>query len=88
MSKKTKVKVELNLQGLNELMKSPEMQAHLEQAGEQIAITAGEGYATRVHTADYVAICNVYPDTKEAAKDNYDNNTLLRAAERILPLHK
>ena len=87
MSRKPKVKVELNMQGLNELMKSSEMQAHLQKCGEQVANAAGEGYAARTHVADYVAICNVYPDTPEAAKDNYENNTLLKAASNF-PSHK
>lgn len=70
---------ELNLKGLNELMKSDEMQAHLSEAGEAVARAAGMGYASRVHVADYTAIANVYPDTPEAARDNYENNTLLKS---------
>lgn len=88
MSKKPKVKVELNINGLRELMKSQEMQDHLQQAGEEIARSAGEGYGVRTHVADYTAITNVYPETKEAAKDNLENNTLLRAASNTLPMHK
>ena len=69
----------LDIEGLNELMKSDEMQAHLEKAGEAVAKTAGTGYASSVHVADYTAIANVWPDTPEAARDNYENNTLLKA---------
>jgi hypothetical protein len=75
----SKVKFELNLPGLNELMKSPEMCAILEESGSTVAMTAGAGYASRVHQASFVAIANVYPDTAQAAKDNYDNNSLLKA---------
>ena len=75
----SKVKFELNLPGLNELMKSPEMCAILEESGRTVAMTAGDGYASRVHQASFVAIANVYPDTAQAAKDNYDNNSLLKA---------
>ena len=74
------VKFELNLPGLNELMKSPEMCAILEESGSTVAMTAGDGYASRVHQASFVAIANVYPETQKAAKDNYDNNTLIKAA--------
>ena len=74
------VKFELNLPGLNELMKSPEMCAILEENGSAVASAAGDGYASRVHQASFVAIANVYPDTFKAAKDNYDNNTLIKAA--------
>ena len=66
-----KVEFELNLSGLNELMKSPEMQSALDEAGAAVA--------HRVHTASFVSIANVYPDSKEAAKENYETNSLLKA---------
>ena len=79
----SKVKFELDIRGLNELMKSPEMQSILDQEGAKIAGRAsgmsGEQFGHRTHVADYVAITNVYPDSKEAARDNYNNNTLLKA---------
>ncbi len=74
------VDFELDLAGLNELMKSPEMQAHLRQAGQAVASAAGTGYGSEVHVASFVAIANVYPDSKEAAHDNFTNNSLIKAA--------
>lgn len=74
-----KVEFELNLSGLNELMKSPEMQSALDEAGAAVAQAAGAEYAHRVHTASFVSIANVYPDSKEAAKENYETNSLLKA---------
>lgn len=73
------VKFELNLPGLNELMKSAEMQSALLEAGNAVANAAGPEYAAEVHTANYIAISNVYPNSKEAAHDNFENNTLLKA---------
>ena len=73
------VEFKLNLLGLNDLLKSNEMQNALLEAGEMVAGMAGEGYAAEVHVANYIAISNVYPDTKEAAKENYKDNTLLKA---------
>lgn len=70
---------ELNLAGLNELMKSPEMQAALTSAGQAVASAAGGDYGVRTHVASFVAITNVYPDSAKAAKDNYENNTLVKA---------
>ncbi len=70
---------ELNLAGLNELMKSPEMQAALTSAGQVVASAAGGEYGVRTHVASFVAITNVYPDSAKAAKDNYENNTLVKA---------
>lgn len=74
-----KVKFKLNLPGLNELMKSPEMQEALLEAGRAVAQSAGSEYAAEVHTASWIAISNVYPDSKKAAHENFKNNTLLKA---------
>lgn len=76
----SKIDFELNLAGLNELMKSPAMKAALQEAGDTVSNIAGGDYAVRVHDADFISIANVYPNTKRAAKDNYENNTLLKAA--------
>lgn len=72
---------ELNLAGLNELMKSPEMQAVTEAAGKAMAQTAGDGYTTKTHVASFVAITSVYPETEAANQDNLQNNTMLKAAQ-------
>lgn len=70
---------ELNLPGLNELMKSAEMQAVLTQAGNAVVSAAGGDYGVRTHVASFVAIANVYPNSAKAAKDNFENNTLVKA---------
>lgn len=83
------VKFELNLPGLNELMKSAEMEKILDEAGEAVANAAGAEYGHRVHQASFVAICNVYPDSEESAKENYEENTLLKAIGAVgLPTTK
>ena len=74
-----KVKIKLNLPGLNELMTSPEMAGALLEAGQAVAQAAGPEYAAEVHTANWIAISNVYPDSKAAAKENFRDNTLLKA---------
>ena len=78
-----KVKFELNLAGLNEVMSSPGMQAQLQAAGEAVAGAANGNYGVRVHTAEYVAIANVYPDDQESAKKNYEDNELLKAVGAV-----
>lgn len=75
------VQFELNLSGLNELMKSDEMVSILEEAGEVVADIAGSEYGHRTHLGSFVAICNVYPDSKDAAHENFEENTLLKALE-------
>ena len=77
------VKFELNLPGLNELMKSQEMQDALKAAGKAVAKSAGRDYDAEVHTASYIAISNVYPTSKEAARENFEDNTLLKAAGSV-----
>lgn len=77
------VEVKLDLPGINEMMKSPEIQAAVQAAGDAVAQAAsalsGEEYEAESHLADYVAISNVFPASRRAAKDNIDNNTLLLA---------
>ena len=83
------VKFVLNLPGLNELMKSPEMQDALLEAGRAVAGSAGSDYAAEVHTANWIAISNVYPDSKRAAHENFKKNTLLKALGSVgLPMRK
>ena len=80
-----KVRFELDPKGIEELFKSPEVNEWLQAVGEDIARSAesmseyGGEYGARAHNATHTAIVNVYPDSKEAAHDNYENNTLLKA---------
>jgi hypothetical protein len=72
-------KFELNLPGLNELMKSPEMVSILESASSQVANNAGPGFGHRVGQGSFTAIGNVFAENKEAASKAYKDNTLLKA---------
>ena len=75
------VKFELNLPGLNEVMKSGAMQSLLNAAASGIASAAGDGYAARpARPIRFVAVASVRPVTWKARKDNSDNNTLEKAA--------
>ena len=78
-----KVTFELNLPGLNELMKSKEMQGALDEAGQAVAQAAGEGYEVENKTGRYIAFSNVSPESQAAKKDNYENNTLLKAVGSV-----
>ena len=77
------VKVELNLAGLNELMKSPGIQAHLSQCGRAVANAAGKGYSERTHLANWLGISNVYTVTREAQAENAEDNTLVKALSKV-----
>lgn len=73
------VKYVTNLQGLNELMKSEEMQKALSDAGQAVANAAGDGYEVETTTINWIGITKVSPTTAKAQKDNLENNTLLTA---------
>lgn len=77
----SKVKFVLNLPGLNELMKSGEMQAALNSAARQIAGSAGDGYEVETaHPISFVAIASVRAATSAARRENSETNSLLKAA--------
>lgn len=73
------VDFELNLPGLNELMKSAEMQSHLSMAGAAVAGAAGGDYDHQTYVINFVAVENIFPASEEAMRDNMQNNTLLKA---------
>jgi len=70
-----KMKFKLNYKGVGELLKSSEMQSVLASYANEIAATAGDGYDVYVGKTR----ANVSVVTEEAAQDNYENNTLLKA---------
>ena len=81
------VKIELNLPGINEMMKSPKMQTHLQKASDMVASAAGDGYIAETETINWVAITTVKASTKEAGLDNLKHNTLLKALGSVgLPM--
>ena len=84
MSKKVDFK--LNLSGLNELMKSPEMAAHLNTAAQAVAANAAgisglpDGYEVEAaHPLSFAGIAAVSAATREARADCYENDTLVKA---------
>ena len=77
---------ELNLDGLRELMKSDEMKSILNEAGAKVQedaerMSGGLEWAHTVRDASYVSICNIYPNSKEAAQENMAKNTALKALQ-------
>lgn len=73
------VKVKLNDAGVKELLKCAEIQERCRSLAEQVALRAGEGYVVEPRNYPERSGYAVRPDTREAYKDNYDNNTLIRA---------
>lgn len=79
----SKVKVELNNAGVIQLFKSKEVQDWLGSLGAQVAQTAGNDYAYEVRTVAGTALVKVLPNSKRAAHDNFENNTLLKSAGTV-----
>lgn len=78
MSKKCHI--ELNSVGIRELLKSAEIQSALNETAEAVARRAGSGYKVVPGTLGKTrANVRVQAATKEANKDNLENNTLLKA---------
>lgn len=74
----SRVKIEWNNEGFQELLKSSEMQSILGELGEQKANAAGEGYGSEVHVFSKRAVAHVFPETSDASRDNYYHNTLIK----------
>ena len=75
----SKVKFELNRAGVRELLRSPEAASVCRSYAENIKGRAGEGYEVTTYTGRNRVNASVHAETYEARKDNYDNNTLLKA---------
>ena len=77
----SKVDFELDIKGLQELMKSAEMQQILNETAASVASKAsmqsgGEDFGQDVRVASYVAIGTVFPQSEAAAKASFQNNVL------------
>lgn len=72
------VKVELNLKGVNELMKSAPIQAALKSAGEAVARQAGgQAHADSTRTINWIAVQDIRSD------DDNDLNALISAVSSV-----
>ena len=83
-----KVDFELDIKGLQELMKSSEMQQILNETGAEVAnkasmLTGGESFSHAVRTINYVAIGTVFPNSETAAKAVYQDNVLEKSLDGL-----
>lgn len=81
-----KVKFEMDIKGLNELMRSEAMQAVLDEKGAQIQARAASSaqdpeakYSRSIWVGNWIAASQVRADNPEAIQENLRNNTLLKA---------
>lgn len=74
------IHIELNSDGIVELMKSDEIMSILKSEGNAMVARLGEGYAIDPYPNGKTrGNVRVYTETQEAYKDNMNNNTLLKA---------
>lgn len=73
------IKVSLSYAGIGEILRSKEMAACVKSEADRIAANGGAGYATDQKSMSTRQIASVFTETAEAAKDNMQNNTLLKA---------
>lgn len=81
----SKVEVEINYNGLLELFKTPEIQDACVSVADQVAGKAGKDYNVSKWKGPHRAGATVWCDSAEAIRDNYDNNTLLKALGSVVP---
>ena len=81
-----KIKVELNLAGVNELMTRQELQDMMQGLGEQIASKAesmsmnpNAEYEAKTKTLNWIAVTNIRAANHESFVENLENNTLNKA---------
>lgn len=74
-----KLKVELNKGAVGELLRSEEMRGVLEEEAQRIVNRCGPGYESSVRRRKTRQTAAVFARTRNARKDNMDNNTLLKA---------
>lgn len=75
----SKVKFRLDRDGVRQLMQSAEAMSVCEQYAHAIQNRCGEGYEVTTYVGKNRANASVHAATVEARRDNYENNTLLKA---------
>ncbi len=83
-----KVEVEINYNGLLELLKNPAVQKNCIEVANKIADVAGDGYNVSEWKGPHRAGATVWCDGPEAIRDNLDNNTFLKAVGAAVPADK
>jgi hypothetical protein len=74
-------KIVLNKAGVRDMLRSPEMQAVLEERGGRIADAAGDGHRVEVEVGPNRARAAVITDTFEAVVSESKDKTLTRAID-------
>lgn len=79
-----KLKIELKQTAVRtQLLKSPEVTAFLREKAKECRGKLGKGYKYNTKKGKKRANAMIYTDTAEAAKDNLENNSLLKAVSSL-----
>lgn len=73
------VKVELNHDGVKELLRSPEMLEVCKEHAEKAVSKLGAGYEVSTHTGKGRVNASVVAVTNEAIRENSKSNTVIKA---------
>jgi hypothetical protein len=79
MTKIKVTKIKPNNAGYRRLLNGIELQKYCNDLGEQVSKKAGTGYVVTTQIGKKRLHTRVAAVTKEAVRDNYENNTLLKA---------
>ena len=75
----SRVDFKLNRAGVRELLRSGEMASICREHANKVKNAAGDGYEVTTYTGRNRVNASVHAETDEARKDNYENNTVLKA---------
>ena len=80
------IRFKLDLKGINELMKSSEMQSVLDEHGQKVAAQAkglasdqDAEYDVKTYPINWIAVANISAANGNAVGDNLRNNTVVKA---------
>lgn len=74
-----KVKIELNREGVREMLRSQEMKAICEEHANNALGRLGPGYTVTTMTGKNRVNASVYAESYAAKRENMENNTILKA---------
>lgn len=73
------LKVELNHEGIRDMLRSPEAKAICEKQAKDVQSRLGEGYVVSSYTGEGRVNASVLAESDKAKRDNMKNNTILKA---------
>lgn len=71
-------RIKWNIKGFQQLRRSPGIKARLKREADQVRDASGDGYVTQTGEGKTRSRAAVITGDRESARDNSDNNTLLK----------